>query len=240
MAIQIIDVGRIANDGTGDDLREAFIKINNNFQELDLRDDEQTSAVNLGTVGEGVFYNKVNYELQFKKLAAGTDVTLASDNEKITINANGGLKTLTVNADTGNIVLSETDTLTLSGGNDIQTTISGNTLTIDYTGLVGIENDKNPVLGGDLNAAGFNISNVGILNAVQVSGSFIGNVTGNVTGLVHNIDIRELDSYFSNYWNMGNIKSSADSILQWIMLDYPINMGTIANPSLISIDMGTI
>jgi hypothetical protein len=35
MAIQNINVGLAANDGTGDDLREAFIKINQNFQNLD-------------------------------------------------------------------------------------------------------------------------------------------------------------------------------------------------------------
>jgi len=45
MAISLINVGQIANDGTGDDLREAFIKINQNFEELDLRDDEQTTAI---------------------------------------------------------------------------------------------------------------------------------------------------------------------------------------------------
>ena len=32
MAIQTINVGAIANDGSGDDLREAFIKVNLNFQ----------------------------------------------------------------------------------------------------------------------------------------------------------------------------------------------------------------
>ena len=31
MAIQTINVGNLANDGTGDDLREAFIKVNQNF-----------------------------------------------------------------------------------------------------------------------------------------------------------------------------------------------------------------
>ena len=29
---RLVDVGLIANDGTGDDLREAFIKINENVQ----------------------------------------------------------------------------------------------------------------------------------------------------------------------------------------------------------------
>ena len=46
MAIQTINIGTIANDGTGDDLREAFVKVNNNFAELDIRDPEKTTGAN--------------------------------------------------------------------------------------------------------------------------------------------------------------------------------------------------
>ena len=31
MSIETINIGNIANDGTGDDLRSAFIKVNNNI-----------------------------------------------------------------------------------------------------------------------------------------------------------------------------------------------------------------
>ena len=55
MAIQLVNLGNTANDGTGDDLREAFVKVNANFNELDLRDDEQTTVTNLGATGEGLF-----------------------------------------------------------------------------------------------------------------------------------------------------------------------------------------
>ena len=34
MVQSTINIGTLANDGTGDDLREAFIKVNNNFNEL--------------------------------------------------------------------------------------------------------------------------------------------------------------------------------------------------------------
>jgi len=34
MSRQVINVGKTLNDGTGDDLRDAFIKVNNNFEEL--------------------------------------------------------------------------------------------------------------------------------------------------------------------------------------------------------------
>ena len=35
MTIQNINIGNIANDGTGDDLREAFRKVNENFDALE-------------------------------------------------------------------------------------------------------------------------------------------------------------------------------------------------------------
>ena len=44
MAIQTINIGQVANDGTGDDPREAFVKVNNNFTELSNRIPEQTTA----------------------------------------------------------------------------------------------------------------------------------------------------------------------------------------------------
>ena len=47
MAQSGINIGQLANDGTGDDLREAFIKVNNNFTELYARSPESTTAINL-------------------------------------------------------------------------------------------------------------------------------------------------------------------------------------------------
>ena len=85
MAVQLINIGNVANDGTGDDLREAMIKINTNFEELDLRDDEQTTASNLGVVGEGLFLRRNVYDLEFKKISAGANVTLTADDNKIVI-----------------------------------------------------------------------------------------------------------------------------------------------------------
>lgn len=236
MAIQIINVGNIANDGTGDDLREAFIKINNNFQELDLRDDEQTSVVNLGSVGEGLFYNKVNFELQFKRLIAGTDITLSSDNQAITINANGGVKSITVDSDSGNVQLSDADTISIVGGTNITTNISNGTLTIDYTGFQELSSDTTPVLGGNLDAAGYDINNVGLLYATQITSNFIGNLTGNVNG----ININDISQYFDSYWDLGTITQTVDSILKWIISDYTIDMGTIVQPNSKTIDMGSI
>ncbi len=52
MAKEVINVGSVPNDGTGDPLRTAYIKCNNNFTQLfqRLQDQAPTSAV--GTAGD--------------------------------------------------------------------------------------------------------------------------------------------------------------------------------------------
>ena len=76
MAKQTINIGEEANDGTGDALRVAFDKINDNFTEL--YDDDSTNDVNSVTAGTGL---------------TGTGTT-----GTITINAIGG-DGITANAD---------------------------------------------------------------------------------------------------------------------------------------------
>lgn len=84
MAIQPINVGNVVNDGSGDDLRTAFVKVNNNFVELDIRHGEQNIASNVGT-GTGLYKDKVGVNLEFKSINAGTGINLVSDANTITI-----------------------------------------------------------------------------------------------------------------------------------------------------------
>lgn len=49
MAKQTINVGSAANDGTGDKLRDAFVKVNANFTELYSDDAGDVNSVNAGT-----------------------------------------------------------------------------------------------------------------------------------------------------------------------------------------------
>jgi len=74
MAINPINVGNAANDGTGDDLREAFIKINQNFQLLDGIAEQVGS--NLGSSGAEVYSTTTNNTLYFRRLVAGTNIQL--------------------------------------------------------------------------------------------------------------------------------------------------------------------
>ena len=83
MAIQTINLGNYANDGTGDDLRTAFEKVNANFDSL-------TSSVNIidGTnlgPGIGIFSQKNNAALEFKTLTS-TDNSLTITNTATTVN----------------------------------------------------------------------------------------------------------------------------------------------------------
>jgi hypothetical protein len=62
MAIEIINVGTSANDGTGDPLRDAFIKCNDNFEELDTtKQNTLTNPVTgTGANGQVAFWNATN------------------------------------------------------------------------------------------------------------------------------------------------------------------------------------
>ncbi len=230
MAIQLINIGQIANDGTGDDLREAMVKINQNFEELDLRDDEQTTASNLGAVGEGVFFNRVNYDLQFKKIAGGDNITLSADNEKIVINASNVVTDITVNADSGSVVLDTSASLTIVGGADISTSINNSVLTITNEYVSEIVEDTTPQLGGDLDAQGFNILNLG-----TATGSFVGNLTGNVNG----VDPAATAYYFNNI-DLGNISLTITNIIDLLAATVDVDQGTYGNPAAFNIDLGSI
>ena len=83
MTIQSINLGNYANDGTGDDLRTAFEKVNANFNSL-------TSSVNiingtnLGT-GTSIFAQKNLANLEFKTLTS-TDSSVTITHTANTVN----------------------------------------------------------------------------------------------------------------------------------------------------------
>ena len=52
MALQVINVGSAPNDGTGDAIRTAYIKCNDNFAELYSRVQTNPPATPSGTVGD--------------------------------------------------------------------------------------------------------------------------------------------------------------------------------------------
>jgi hypothetical protein len=237
MAVQLINIGNIANDGTGDDLREAFIKVNQNFEELDLRDDEQTSASNLGLIGEGLFVRRNVYDLEFKKISAGANITLTADDNKIVIVADSGVSDLTITADTGSVVLDNSAALTITGGADISTTIVGGVLTVAYTGVTDLASDLTPQLSADLDAQSNNLLNVGTITSSGITG----NLTGNVTGLVYDIDIRSISNYFEpNTADFGDINPTVTNFIELLRYSTDVDWGSFTSPSTVTFDLGTL
>ena len=224
MAIQTINIGTVANDGTGDDLREAFVKVNANFAELAARNPEATTGVNLGASGEGVFAQLNGAEMQFKKLIGGGNVTLSADGNAITINSVGGLQTLNVETDNGTQAVTDGDTLKLIGGTNLNTKIAGGGVTFDS--VTKLSSDLTPQLGANLDGQNNNIINVNNINAK-----------------VWYKDIRDIAGF-----NFGTITKSYSDIFNWLLDNQDIEFGLIDQPGLqedstVSIrlvDLGTI
>lgn len=262
MAVQLINIGNVANDGTGDDLREAFIKVNANFEELDLRDDEQTTVTNLGATGEGLYYNKINYELQFKKIIGGDNITLTATDDNITIaNDLNGITQSDVTDDPyvtkeflfdgrikyNNVYdeLSDLPNASTYHGMFAHVHATGGAYFAHAGQWVELANkdetftevaaDLTPQLGGNLDAQGFNLQNVGDINAAEIRGAFIGNLTGNV----HGYDIRDWAPNNVGF-DFGSINPDFTSIIELLISTVDVDFGTYGSPADYNVDLGSI
>lgn len=239
MALKTINLGTVANDGTGDDLREAFEKVIFNFDELDNRTPEATTVINLGS-GEGLYSSKNNAELQFKSLVGGSNVTLSSNSNELTISVDAGVTQFVVAADNGSLTVVENTTFTIQGGNLITTTRDGSNIRIDTSALGKLEDDPAPKLSAGLNADGNNLGNVGLINATTVTANF----NGNLTGLVHGIDIRDLNYYKdpANSWDFGSVAPiTVNNLWDFLFATIKVDFGTISGNNVnVSLDLGSI
>lgn len=263
MAIELIDVGNIANDGTGESLRNAFIKINNNTAELDSRQGERNTASNLGTGDYGLFAQKVITDLQFKELLPGDNIVLTANETGITISTTT-INTWSVAGDTGSKTFTNDDNaLSVVGGSNIDTSVSGNVLTID--GTFQLEDDPDPRLAANLDLDGFDIIGTGNINiagtltvdtiTANFEGNIQGNLTGNstgahtgpvygpvygdVTGTVNGVDPLDIENIL-NTFDFGTITGTATNPIQWVISQGDFDLGTFANPAINGIEGGTI
>jgi hypothetical protein len=123
--IQTINLGNYANDGTGDDLRAAFTKVNANFSALNGAV-QVSGGTNLGA-GAGIFKDVNGVNLEFKTLTSvDNSVTLTSSSNTVDLHVN----TLLVNDHNptlgGNLNLNNQYVY----GGDVQTTVYGYDITI--------------------------------------------------------------------------------------------------------------
>ena len=136
MAIQSINIGNIANDGTGDDLREAFAKVNDNFSELDIlvTAASGSEAANIGG-GTGIFGEKIGNELQFKSLI-GSGINISNSTTEVTLTSNAIDQVLMI-SDSGSVVLSKgSSSVNLYGGTNINTRVAGTQIFFEDISIV--------------------------------------------------------------------------------------------------------
>lgn len=226
--MDLINIGQIANDGTGDDLREAFIKVNANFEELDLRQPESTEVSNLGG-GTGLFKNKTGSTLNFKTLNAGANITLTAVGDVIQIESVGGLQSLSVAGDTGTpLSLQDGDTLTITGTGGASTSVVNGELVVN---AITLAQDPSPTLNANLDAGGRNINNANTINAT----TFIGGLNGNVWG----IDVRNVAKY-SQHLDLGSMVTNVTNFMDYLVATIDVDMGSITSPSAVNIDLGSL
>lgn len=217
MAIQYVNVGQTDNDGSGDDLREAFIKVNDNFSQLSALVTESTTASNIGA-GVGIYAATEEYNLQFKTLVEGNAISIVPSVNEIVISVDQIVNSVTLSADTGQKIISGLDVLNIIGESSISTELVANTLTVK-SDFNNVSEDPAPALGANLDAANFSI-----INLLSVNGSSLEGLH-KVTGI--NFDF-------------GSITAEANNIIDWIIINTNIDMGSFAQPNFISINMGSI
>lgn len=244
MAIVLVNLGNAANDGTGDDLREAFVKVNNNFTEISNQLD--FSGQNLGSGGFEVFSKKEDYVLKFRRLVEGNNISMQQFDNTIQISADIPDSRFTVTTNSGTIILGNGINYNLVGGDGASVSANENlkTITIDS----GVVNDTSPVLGSSLDGDNYNITNVNnlsaqTLNANDVYTDNLQSSTLTTNALVANtyngIDLNDQLFGFLNFDN-GEIIYKVNNQLEFLVRSTGIDMGSFTSPAAGQIDNGTI
>lgn len=111
MAKQTINIGTTANDGTGDSIRDAFDKVNDNFTEVYTT---QITSITLSSASWSLVSGLYEYDYSNVAITADTIVEVIPDNADIavvkaaeilpkTVSSAGSVKLYATKAPTGNI-----------------------------------------------------------------------------------------------------------------------------------------
>lgn len=231
MAIEYINVGNIANDGTGDDLREAMIKINNNFEELDLKAVQDIPIENIGSLGQGVYAGVIEGIQSFKRLVPGQNISLSGTDTAITINTTESLEELLVISDNGSIRITNGQSLGITGGTGVVTSTSGQTLNVSLDNTNILSSDTLPELTASMNANSNDIVNANLI----VANTFNGELQGNVWG----IDIRDIGPYLAGF-DFGQSREVYKNAIEFILSQIDVEFGGIDPESGEQVDLGYI
>jgi hypothetical protein len=188
MSLTPINLGTYANDGTGDDLRTAFTKVNNNFAALQLN---VVNAVSIG-VGQSLI-NSISpvgagQQINFKSIAQGNNIIINNDGTTITVATVDSINALVEDPSPylGNTLNLNSHNITGSGNIEINGSV-------DITG--GSGNFIGNVLIGTGTSTFNNITSVGMING-DVIGTLMGAVTGTVSDISNHLlsDLADVSS----------------------------------------------
>ena len=255
-----VNLGLVANDGTGDDLRSAFEKINNSFEYLGTRIGPNPAGANLGSTGESVFKEVVNFEYRFRKIDADGNLRVRLVGDVITLDfrpnssvnfynqdiANAGSVTATafVGPVTGNVAGNVTGNLTgtiLTAAQSNITSVGilgGLTVTAPISGSV--TGNAGTVTNGVYTTGDQTIGGVKTFNSA-VNADLIGDVTGMIktTGTDTYVDVSDLERRI-NTFDYGVINPVFVDPIRYYLYAVGTDMGTFNNPSEFGIDAGTL
>jgi hypothetical protein len=223
MALQVIDLGTQANDGTGDDLRTAFEKVIANFQYLEGLLTAPVTAANLGAyTDQSVFKEKIDNVLYFKTIVGDDNIEIQSTDNELLIGLaddidfrDGDLSNV------GNINLKGTITAAQTSQGYFGPTSGVHVGVVNGTvyaplGTFGLQGDvvgRNP--------------NVGNLVQDYQPAKVDGVAVKDLYATVHSFDFGSIVDEFANP-------------IQYILSQIGIDLGTITSPSNIKIDAGGI
>lgn len=223
MTIQLVNVGNSANDGQGDDLREAFIKVNNSLSFLESISFQEGS--NLGSAGAEIYANTENNILNFRRLVAGANISLQQLENSIIITNTQPESRFIVTGDQGSIIAGANLNYNIVGAQAITVEADDNTKTITIRGA--LVTDPQPALSQNLNGNNKNLTAINEINAQRI-----------VTTLIGNAPYTERLGKYIEQFDAGSINVQINSILDFIVATTPIDFGTIQSPISVNVDMG--
>lgn len=214
MTIELINLGNIANDGTGDDLRTAFEKVNLNFVELDTSIDASTVGVNVGD-GAEIYKEKVGNQLRFRTLDSGETLSVTVVGDKIVVDTNFIDKDITVGS------------LTTQGGLYVGTVIEAGTVTASVF--------NGNVIGTVYPPGPSRIIGVGNINGFNPTYGTVGYEPARVDG----ISVQDLYRQV-NTIDFGSITGTFTDPITYLLSQVGLELGTFTSPSPIQVDGGSL
>lgn len=211
-----VQLGQYANDGTGDDIRTAFTRVNNSFAALTVNITDAISAGNGYSLISGLTVVGNGQTLSLKSLVPTGSISITSDGETLSINAPAALSYVRqdTNPSLGGSLGLNSHNITGTGNINITGQISASSFAGNITSL------------GTSSFSNINVS--GIVNG----GSFIGSFAGPLTGTVSSISNHNL----ADLGDVDNLSPSTGNILSWNGYSWtptvpPLSGGNVVGPN---------